>query len=80
MRTNMRHKNGHNWGSRVSPRVRICHKPSYHIPRGSGMPIGTQIYPKSAVLSIFWGVIKVHNSINRGSVLILLKSDENHRS
>ena len=46
MRPNMRRKNGLNWNSRASPKVRICHEPSYHIPRGSGMPIGTQILPK----------------------------------
>ena len=29
----MGHKNGHNSGPRASPRARIWHAPSYHIPR-----------------------------------------------
>ena len=43
MRTNMRYNNGHNSGSKACPTARIWHTPSYHIPRGSGMPQGPEI-------------------------------------
>ena len=39
---NMGHKNGHNSAPKASPRVRIWHAPSYHIPRGFSMPKGEQ--------------------------------------
>ena len=45
------------------------------IPKGQNLaqtftPNGTQISPKPTVLKCFGGLIKVHNSINRGSVLM----------
>ena len=42
MRINVRHQNNHNSGSRASPRARIWHAPSYHIPRSFAMPKGAQ--------------------------------------
>ena len=42
MRINIRHKNGHNSGPTESPRVRIWHIGSYHVPRGSATPKGAQ--------------------------------------
>ena len=64
MRSNLRPKNCHDSSSRVSPRVRIWHIGSDHVPRGSGTPKGTEFELNSQVLDGFRGVIKVQNPIN----------------
>ena len=70
MRSDIRSKNGHKTNPRASPMARIWHAPSYHTPKGFFMPKGrTPILIKLMVLSTFGGVIKVHNSINRGSLV-----------
>ena len=63
MTANIRPKNGHNSGPRVSPMARIWHAPSYHTQRFFHAQ-RTPILVKLKVLNTFLGVIKVHNPNN----------------